>query len=226
MLRLPFVAVAFVTMTAALAGSLWTLRVLRLPGRRALSLAYSRTLCALLGVRIRVVGEPARDRPALIVANHASWLDIVVLTAIAPVVFVAKREIANWPLVGLVARARPTVFVDRNRRHQTADVNAQIAQRLAEGDSIVLFAEGTSSDGNRVLPFRSALVGSAQRVALQPTFTGEDRKAVARSLESTVRRLTSSALRSAHDDQAVGHSFFSRKTLKKRDRASAEQRDV
>ena len=93
-------------------------------------------------------------------------------------VFVAKREVGAWPVFGLLARLQRTVFVDRERRHKTGDVNAEIAARLAEGDPVVLFGEGTSSDGNRVLAFRSALLGAARdavaaagsdgRVTIQP----------------------------------------------------------
>ncbi len=123
---------------------------------------YHRLICAILGVRVRVIGRKVPEHPLLIVANHASWLDISVITAVAPVVFVAKREVAGWPLLGLLARLQRSVFVDRSRRHKTRHVNAEIARRLAEGDPVVLFGEGTSSDGNRVLPFRSALIGSAR----------------------------------------------------------------
>jgi 1-acyl-sn-glycerol-3-phosphate acyltransferase len=77
-------------------------------------------------------------------------------------VFVAKREVATWPIFGLLARLQRSVFVDRTRRHKVDEVNAEIAERLAEGDPVVLFAEGTSSDGNRVLPFRTALIGAAR----------------------------------------------------------------
>lgn len=176
MIRIVFIPVAFVMMTSALAATLWTLNIFRLPGRRAASRIYSRALCTMLGIRIDVSGSLRRERAVLVIANHASWLDILVLTAVAPVVFVAKREVASWPLVGLVAKLRPTVFVDRSRRQQTGDVNAAIARRLAQGDPVVLFAEGTSSDGNRVLQFRSALFGAAEsmlasgapQVLLQP----------------------------------------------------------
>src|SRR6202011_3813730 len=90
----------------------------------------------------------------------------------APVVFVAKREVAGWPLFGLLARLQRSVFVDRKRRHKTGEVNAQIAQRLAEGDPVVLFGEGTSSDGNRVLPFRSALIGAARDALVEAEHSG------------------------------------------------------
>ena len=95
-----------------------------------------------------------------------------------PIAFVAKREIAAWPIVGIAARLLRTVFVDRTRRLQTSEVNSEIARRLTEGDPVVLFAEGTSSDGNRVLEFRSALIGAvtqldiAQQVMLQPLSIG------------------------------------------------------
>ena len=98
----------------------------------------------------------------LIASNHVSWVDIVVLAAIAPMVFVAKREVASWPLIGAAAKVQKVIFVDRVRRQQTPETNKEIAQRLAEGHPVVLFAEGTSGDGNRVLPFRSALIGAVE----------------------------------------------------------------
>src|ERR1044071_4485314 len=80
----------------------------------------------------------------------------------APVVFVAKSEIARWPFFGLLAKLQRTVFVERDKRHKTGEVNAQIGQRLAEGDPVLLFGEGTAGDGNRVMPFRTALIGAAR----------------------------------------------------------------
>ncbi len=98
----------------------------------------------------------------LLVANHTSWLDIPVLSAVAPVSFVAKREVGSWPGVSALARLQRTVFVDRNRRQSAGDAADEISTRLASGDTIVLFAEGTSSDGNRVLPFRTSLFAAAK----------------------------------------------------------------
>ena len=131
------------------------------PSRRWIPVMYHRMLCRLIGVRIKVIGECRKRRPLLIVANHSSWLDIVIISAAAPVVFVAKREVASWPFFGLCAKLQRSIFVDRQRRQKTGEVNAEIAQRLIEGDPVVLFGEGTSSDGNRVLPFRTALIGAA-----------------------------------------------------------------
>jgi 1-acyl-sn-glycerol-3-phosphate acyltransferase len=123
-------------------------------------------------VRIRVHGRRMPEHPLLIVANHSSWLDIPVITAVAPVVFVAKQEIASWPLFGTLAKLQRSVFVDRARRQKIGDVNAEIARRLAEGDPVLLFGEGTASDGNRVLAFRSALIGSARDALAEAEHTG------------------------------------------------------
>ena len=162
MLRLFSLVLSVAVVTFPLMPVQWAAVRFRRPLRRRIPVFYHRVMCALLGVRVRVVGAPMNAHPLLIVANHASWLDISVITSAAPVVFVAKREIASWPFFGLLAKLQRSVFVDRERRHKTGEVNAEIAQRLAEGDPVVLFGEGTSSDGNRVLPFRTALIGAAR----------------------------------------------------------------
>ena len=120
-------------------------------------------VCFLIGIRVTITGAPAEERPLLLLANHTSWLDIPVLAGVAPLSFIAKSEVAAWPIVGFLARTQRTVFVERDRRHATGAQADEVAGRLSKGDIIVLFAEGTSSDGNKVLPFRSALVGAAQR---------------------------------------------------------------
>jgi 1-acyl-sn-glycerol-3-phosphate acyltransferase len=124
---------------------------------------WQRFVVSLIGIRIRVTGEPARERPLLLLANHTSWLDIPILASVAPVSFIAKKEVAGWPVVGFLAKTQRSVFIDRDRRHQAGAQAEEVAARLSKGDIIVLFAEGTSSDGNHVLPFRSALVGAAQQ---------------------------------------------------------------
>jgi 1-acyl-sn-glycerol-3-phosphate acyltransferase len=121
---------------------------------------FHSVLCAVIGIRIHEVGTRSETAPLLILSNHASWLDILVIGARTPVVFVAKSEIAKWPLFGWLARMQRTIFVVRERRQTTGATAREIGDRMVSGDAVVLFAEGTSSDGIRVLPFRSALVGS------------------------------------------------------------------
>lgn len=132
------------------------------PAARRFPNWYHRNVCRILGIRIHVEGSVARNGPVLLVSNHTSWLDIPVLSAVAPLSFVAKSEVARWPFVSALARLQRTVFVDRTRRISVGETASEMASRLAEGDTLVLFAEGTSSDGNRVLPFRSALFAAAK----------------------------------------------------------------
>ena len=145
---LPFHVLAVAT------GGRWTMAVAQI---------WQKFVCLLMGVRVTLTGAPAGARPLLLLANHTSWLDIPVLASVAPVSFIAKKEVANWPIVGFLAKAQRSVFIDRQRRHATGAHADEVAGRLSKGDIMVLFAEGTSSDGNNVLPFRSALVGAAQR---------------------------------------------------------------
>ncbi len=142
---------------------------LRRHGRlaRRLPLIFHRIACALIGLTINESGARPHDVPALILSNHSSWIDIVALSALAPVSFVAKSEIAGWPVFGTLARLQRSIFVDRNNPRATGDVAQTMARRLGRGEWIVLFAEGTTSDGNRVLPFKAPLVGAA-RMALDP----------------------------------------------------------
>lgn len=161
MLRVILVGTAVAVVTLVLIPFQWIAVTFQLPARRRIPVLYHRIVCALLDVHVTVVGTKIDERPLLIVSNHVSWLDISVISSVTPVVFVAKQEVAGWPLFGLLAKLQRSVFVDRNQRHKTPDVNAEIARRLAEGDPVLLFGEGTSSDGNRVLPFRTALIGAA-----------------------------------------------------------------
>ena len=160
MIRIILIALAVVILTLVLLpfqliGLAFELRL-----QRTIPHWYHRVLCALIGVRIREVGRRSTASPALILSNHVSWLDICVITALAPVVFVAKSEVAGWPVFGWLAKLQRTIFINRQARHQTGAATREIAGRLLGGDAVVLFAEGTSSDGIRVLPFRSSLVGA------------------------------------------------------------------
>ncbi len=127
-----------------------------------LPLWFHRFAMKVVGVRVKVVGAPSTERPLLIASNHASWLDIPVLGSVCRMSFVAKSEIAGWPVFGWLARLQRTIFVDRARRTHTATVNQEMAERMIAGSPVVLFAEGTSSDGNRVLAFRTSLLGAAR----------------------------------------------------------------
>ncbi len=109
----------------------------------------------LCGVRIRRVGTPMKQGGA-IVANHVGWIDIFTLLAADRLFFVSKAEVRDWPVVGILSRQINPVYIER-RRTAAKDQEAELKRRLARGDKLCFFPEGTSTDGLRVLPFRSSL---------------------------------------------------------------------
>ncbi|MET0483885.1 MAG: lysophospholipid acyltransferase family protein [Aestuariivirgaceae bacterium] len=122
---------------------------------------YWRGVARIMRLGIIVEGRLPGRGPALLVANHASWLDVIALGAAVETAFIAKSEVAGWPLIGPAARAGRTIFIDRSRRGDTPRAVAAMRARFAGGDRLVLFAEGTSSDGRRVLKFRTSLMAAA-----------------------------------------------------------------
>jgi 1-acyl-sn-glycerol-3-phosphate acyltransferase len=154
-LTLPLMAVQAVLVTA---------------GSRAaagLPLVYHRVCCRIFGFRVEVRGAMSERRPTLFVANHVSYTDIPLLGSLIRGSFIAKTEVAGWPLFGWLAKLQRTVFVDRRVR-STATQKSAIATRLAAGDNLILFPEGTSGDGTRVLPFKSALLSAAEPIDGRP----------------------------------------------------------
>ena len=141
--------------------------------RERIPILYHRLCCRIYGITVAVRGRMVERRPVLFASNHTSYLDIMLLASLIPGSFVAKREVANWPLFGLLAKLQRTVFVVRERRQALAQRD-EMTQRLAAGDMLILFPEGTSNDGNRVLPFKSSLFAAAAReidgkpLAVQP----------------------------------------------------------
>jgi 1-acyl-sn-glycerol-3-phosphate acyltransferase len=115
----------------------------------------------VLGFRVHVHGRLADQRPLLVAANHISWTDIMLLGSVADVYFISKSELAGWPIIGYLARYQRTVFVERERRRKSGEQAAEIAIRLVQGHPMVLFAEGSTHDGNHMAPFKSTLFGAA-----------------------------------------------------------------
>lgn len=131
------------------------------PVYRWLPVVYHRVVCRILGIRVEVHGAPSREGATLFVSNHVSYLDIEVLSTLAPMSFVAKSEVARWPFFGWLAKLQGSVFVERRPR-ATGAGRDEMQERLERGDNLVLFPEGTSGDGTRVLPFRSSFLAAAQ----------------------------------------------------------------
>ena len=159
-LRAAGITIAFLLVTLLLIPVQWLGVKLNAGWRRSLPHVYHRFVCRLMGARITVLGTPAKGG-VLMTANHTGWIDIPVLSAVAPVSFVAKHEVNLWPFFGTLARLQRTVFVRRERSKALEDRD-NIRRRLNEGDALVIFPEGTSGDGNRVLPFKSSLLSAAE----------------------------------------------------------------
>jgi 1-acyl-sn-glycerol-3-phosphate acyltransferase len=156
------ILVTFVLVTLVLMPWQWSALRFGLKRRKTFPHRYHKFLCKLFGIRVRVIGSPVQDEGVLIVANHTSYLDILVFSAAARVSFVAKAEVQTWPFFSTLAKLQETVFVERTRRSATGQARDQIRERLLAGDALVLFPEGTSSDGNKVLNFKSALMGAVE----------------------------------------------------------------
>jgi 1-acyl-sn-glycerol-3-phosphate acyltransferase len=144
-----------------------------LPGHAKVLFAriYWAVFARLIGVKVRVIGTPVKRsgaRRVIYVSNHSSWVDVPVVGGVLDGRFVAKAEVAGWPLISMIARLGRTVFVSRSRASTGKERDA-MRSVLKAGDNLILFPEGTSSDGSRVLPFRTPFFAVAE---LQE---GEDR---------------------------------------------------
>jgi 1-acyl-sn-glycerol-3-phosphate acyltransferase len=171
---------------------------LPLATRRAIIIRWSRMLLGILGVRVRHFGQLPGDG-TMVVMNHISWIDIFVLMAVSPSRFVAKAEIARWPVLGWLVAMAGTEFIDRGKRHAVRATLHAIRDKMLAGDRVAVFPEGTTSDGTQLLQFHANLLQAAVEagrpvipIALSYTERGEPSVAAAyigdmTLLESIVR---------------------------------------
>ncbi len=131
-----------------------------------LPIFWHKMICRAFKLDIEVEGQPSKEQQTIYVSNHVSYLDIPVIGSILPASFVAKEEVATWPVFGLLAKLQQCVFINR-ARHRIGEGQSNMQQRLNSGNSIVLFPEGTSTNGTNVLPFKSSLFS----VATDPELT-------------------------------------------------------
>jgi 1-acyl-sn-glycerol-3-phosphate acyltransferase len=129
-----------------------------------LPMIFHRGLCRIFGLRLNVSGQICQHRPTLYISNHVSYLDIFLLGRVVPGYFIAKSEVAGWPLLGKLARLQNTLFIERNSRRAREQVEI-LQNQLADGNNLILFPEGTSTDGAHVEPFKSSLFHAAEGAA-------------------------------------------------------------
>jgi 1-acyl-sn-glycerol-3-phosphate acyltransferase len=123
--------------------------------------AWSKRFLELLGVAVHVQGQPIQKGPLMVVINHVSWLDILVMLTAQPVCFVSKSEVKHWPLIGWLATNAGTLYIERANRRDALRVVHQVADGLRAGQLIAVFPEGTTSDGKQLLPFHANLLQAA-----------------------------------------------------------------
>jgi 1-acyl-sn-glycerol-3-phosphate acyltransferase len=177
-LRLAAICGALILLLLLIAPVQWLALRARWDLRHAIPVASCRILAWLLQLRVVAHGEMVPGQARLLAANHVSWLDIIALGSMAPACFLAKREVASWPVIAFFVRVQETVLVDRNRRRSIPGANAAMAQRMLAGRAMVLFPEGTTGDGTALKKFHSSHVASARdllataaevdKVAVQP----------------------------------------------------------
>jgi len=159
-IRAGIVCVLMLVLTAVLVPVTMVGKALRIKAlSQKVPVFWYRSFLSLMRVNVHLEGEWP-TKPTLVVANHTSWLDIPVLGAQGPVSFVAKADIAKWPVIGWIAALTSTIFVAREKRMSTGETRDTIRRAMERGRTVILFPEGTSSDGNKVLPFKSALFGA------------------------------------------------------------------
>ena len=164
-LRAAFIALGFLLLTLPLMPVQWLLLKFDSRWARQLPHFYHKLVCRLLQITIIVEGQV--PKAGLIVSNHVSWLDIPVLSAICPVSFIAKKEVGGWPFFGSLARLQNSVFVNRENRRSTGPSRDMIVGKLKDGQTLVLFPEGTSYNGRHVRPFKSAFFGAVEHTDIQ-----------------------------------------------------------
>ena len=135
----------------------------RLPrAAHRIPLLFCRSLLWLMRVRVAVDGARVTDRPVLMAANHVSWIDILALGTLTPFCFLAKREVAAWPILSAFAEVQGTVFVDRHSRRSIPGANRRMAERLRAGRAVLLFPEGTTIGAGEPAPFKSSHFAAAR----------------------------------------------------------------
>jgi 1-acyl-sn-glycerol-3-phosphate acyltransferase len=174
---------ALVHALAGLATILWIFPRLDAAARHARVQAWAGRMLAVLGIHLQVRGTPAAQGPMLLVANHVSWLDILVMHAARHCRFVSKSEVRHWPLIGTLATGAGTLYIERRSRRDALRVVHAMAARLQAGDVLAVFPEWTTSDGSDLLPFHANLIQAAvaanapaQPVALQFIDTATGRR--------------------------------------------------
>ena len=159
--------IGFLLLTLPLMPVQYLLQKLNFAQAKTLPHYYHRLLCKIIGIQVEIEGDVPKH--GLIISNHISWTDIPVLSATCPLTFIAKREVSRWPFFGWLANLQGCEFVNRESRQSTKPSMDRVRQRLAKGEILVLFPEGTSGNGRKLSPFKSAYFGAVESTNISIT---------------------------------------------------------
>ena len=152
---------------------------------------WAKTMCRILGIRIKRGGELVGERDSFTVCNHISYLDILVIGSVRPSVFLAKHEVRSWPIAGWMANLAGTVFINRESMKNAIHAMEVMEDRIDSGVNVVMFPEGTTSDGKRINPFKSSLFNlpAGRNFTVSPVsirYTGINGKYVTHDMLDTI----------------------------------------
>jgi len=168
------------------------LKKLKFPGYKAWPHLVHRALCHALNVKVKTFGAPLEGPPTLYVSNHVSWIDIMVLGHVIKGCFIARKDMIEWPVLGYLSSLQRTIFIDRERRADVVDQKKVMQDRMNDGDNLILFPEGTTSDGGRVLPFKSSLFGVTEiAMHLKPDNQGHIQELMVQPVTIVYKRINS-----------------------------------
>lgn len=168
-IRITAICLALLAFVAVAAPLQWSALRLGWPSRRLVPIVCCRILTRILRLKVVLQGAPVTAGARLLAANHVSWLDILALSSVEPVCFLAKKEVATWPVISFFVRLQETVLIDRQRRRSIPGANAAMAQRMLAGRSMLLFPEGTTGDGLSLKKFHSSHFASARDLLAEAT---------------------------------------------------------
>jgi 1-acyl-sn-glycerol-3-phosphate acyltransferase len=151
------VNIVFLCIGIILNASFFIKQETKIPIRAFCTMLWAKTLCSILGIHVTHTKHHTYKQPCFIASNHVSYIDIMILASMRPSIFVSKHEVGNWPLLGLLAKLAGTVFIDRASKRSAQQALIKMEKILSNNISLVVFPEGTTSDGTRLKQFKSTL---------------------------------------------------------------------
>jgi 1-acyl-sn-glycerol-3-phosphate acyltransferase len=163
LIRSLIIIILLILLTTILLPIQSVIRSLNLSSSYVVPMFYHRAVLKLLGIKIKIIGTPSINA-SLVISNHASWIDIFIISSIIPTSFVAKNDVSKWIFVSYLAKLQKTIFIDRNSPKKLTETSDIIKNRLLNHENVTIFPEGTSTDGNKILPFKTSIFMICEKI--------------------------------------------------------------